>query len=336
MKNVLIVLALSVCVWCVRGQTCSLTLQNKTNKEIITDCIVEIPLSLLQNLPLGNYVAETDRQFVPVEISANLNGEVKAVFPIAGFKAGETKKITITAGNATQYPKRTYAELVHKTGGRFEGREYKGEYAWIKTNYLRVPDNFCDHAYFIKYEGPGWENDKVAFRFYLDPRNAIDVFAKKTSGIVLPFVGVDGYESYHHPAEWGMDNMRVGKALGLGSIAVWNGEKAVRVEKTDSVICRIPVDGKVRSQVMTEYYGWDADGTKCNLRSLVSIDAGSRASHMELRVDKKIKNLATGFIKDKNAALIVDNDKSKEWSYIASFGKQSLNGDYLGLAVFFI
>ena len=62
---------------------------------------------------------------------------------------------------------------------------------------MRVPDNFTDHAYYIKYEGPGWESDKVAFRFYLDWRNGIDVFGKKTPGIVLPFVGMEDYEKYH-------------------------------------------------------------------------------------------------------------------------------------------
>jgi hypothetical protein len=122
--------------------------------------------------------------------------------------------------------------------------------------------------------------------------------------------------------------------LGIGSIAVWDGKQAVRVEKTDSVICYIPADGKVRSQVMTNYYGWDANGTKCNLKSLISIDACSRESHIELLSDKEIKDLATGINKDKNADFFTNIDPENEWSYIATFGKQSLNDDNLGLALF--
>ena len=132
-----------------------------------------------------------------------------------------------------------------------------------------------------------------------------------------------------------MDNMKVGESLGIGSIAIWNGNKAVRVEDRDSVICFIPADGKIRSQVMTSYYGWNANGTKCNLQSLITIDAGSRASHMELKIDKNIENIATGIRKDKNAELIIPENSNGEWTYIATFGKQSLNNDMMGLAIFY-
>jgi hypothetical protein len=135
-------------------------------------------------------------------------------------------------------------------------------------------------------------------------------------------------------SDWGMDNLKVGEALGIGSIAVWNGEKAARVEKKDSMVCYIAADGKVRSQVKTVYYGWDANGTKCDLTALISIDAGSRASHMELYTDKNTDNIATGIIKSKKAGLTVSNDKSSKWSYIATFGRQSLNDDMQGLVVF--
>lgn len=313
---------------------------NSTND--IVDYTIEIPISELK-LGLGNYVAIGNNEILPVEIITDLNGVQKAIFPVAKIKGKSTLNYVIQEGSATMYPKRTYAELAHKIGGEFvqhgadkkNRMEYMGGYSWVKPNYLRVPDGFTDHAYYIKYEGPGWESDKVGFRFYLDWRNGIDVFGKRTPEIVLPFVGVDGYDNYHNLADWGMDNMKVGSALGIGSIAIWNGEKAVRVEKKDSTICYIPADGKVRSQVMTTYYGWDANGTKCDLKSLISIDAGSRASHMELFVNKQIDNIATGIIKMKGIDLIVSNDSKNEWSYIASFGKQSLNNDMMGLAVFF-
>lgn len=335
MKNIVFtfLLASAACSVCAQNGISKHTLKNKTNHQVV-DYVAEIPLTSLKALPLGEYVATDGKTVVPVEISTDLKGLQTAIFPVASFKSEELKHIEIKPGSAAEYPKRTYAEIAHKIGGQFEGFQYTGGYSWVKPNYLRKPDNFRDHAYYIKYEGPGWESDKVGFRFYLDQRNAIDVFGKKTPQIVLPFVGVDGYDSYHKMADWGMDNMKVGKALGIGSIAIWDGEKAVRVEKNDSVICYIPKDGKIRSQVMTTYYGWDANGTKCNLKSLITIDAGSRASHMELHVDKKIDNLTTGIIKSKDAELIISNEKNNEWSYIATFGKQSLNDDMMGLAVF--
>lgn len=318
-----------------------IVVKNLSDNELI-DYTVRIPVEQL-SLSLGDYVAvDSQNNTSPVELTKDVRGNTFATFSISNINKNKEYIFTLTAGQAVKYPKRTYAELSHKIGGKFEKKandpknriEYIGGYSWVKPNYLRVPDDFTDHAYYIRYEGPGWESDKAAFRFYLDWRNAIDVFAKKTHDIVLPAVGIDGYDSYHNMADWGMDNMKVGNALGIGSIAVWNGEKAVRVEKRDSVICYIPTDGKLCSQVMTNYYGWDANNVKCNLKSLISIDAGSRASHMELHVNESLDNIATGINKDKNAEFF-KSDSSKEWSYIASFGKQSLNNDMMGLAVFY-
>lgn len=307
--------------------------KNKSDKTIV-DYVVELPLANL-SLKMGNYIAiSPSGEKLPIEIATDLSGVSKAIFPIATLAPRATVKFSIRNGFAEKYPKRTSAEISHKIGGKFVGKKYEGGFSWVKTNYMRKPDEYTDHSYYIKFEGPGWESDKAAFRFYLDWRNGMDVFAKKTPGIVLPFIGVEDYEKYHHMADWGMDNTQVGKTLGLGSIAVWNGERTERVEKTDSIISYVQADGKIRSQVMTTYYGWDASGTKCNLNSLISIDAGSRASHIELKSDKDIP-FATGVFKDKNGELILPNENSGDWSYLATFGKQSMNNDLQGLAIFY-
>ena len=310
------------------------TVNNCSNHEI-KDIVVEIPV---RNLPIsiGNYaVASKDGSTVPLEIVSNLKGNQLAVFPVKCLKPRSSNVFLLLKGKADEYPKRTYAELAHKIGGQFNGNTYEGGFSWVKPNYMKLPGTFRDHAYYIKYEGPGWESDKVGYRFYLDQRNAIDVFGKKTPGIVLPGTGIDGYDSYHNMSDWGMDNMKVGKALGIGSIAFWDGQKAVRVENRDSAVCFIPTDGKIRSQVNTTYYGWDVGGNKFNLKSLISIDAGSRASHMELQADKYVSNLTTGIIKNNDTELLKSDYNTGDWAYIATFGKQSLNNDNMGLAVFY-
>ena len=310
------------------------TVNNCSNHEM-KDIVVEIPV---RNLPIsiGNYaVASKDGSTVPLETVSNLKGNQLAVFPVKCLKPRSSNVFLLLKGNTDEYPKRTYAELAHKIGGQFNGNTYEGGFSWVKPNYMKLPGTFRDHAYYIKYEGPGWESDKVGYRFYLDQRNAIDVFGKKTPGIVLPGTGIDGYDSYHNMSDWGMDNMKVGKALGIGSIAFWDGQKAVRVENRDSAVCFIPTDGKIRSQVNTTYYGWDVGGNKFNLKSLISIDAGSRASHMELQADKYVSNLTTGIIKNNDTELLKSDYNTGDWAYIATFGKQSLNNDNMGLAVFY-
>lgn len=299
----------------------------------IVDYMLSLPLEEVK-LPLGSYVAEVGGETVSVEISRSLDGRQSAILPVSAIGSGVELNIKLKPGFAAGYPKRTTAELSHKIGGAFVGREYIGGYSWVKTNRMSLPGNFTDHSYYIKYEGPGWENDKVAFRFYLDNRNAIDVFGKTTSDLVLPAVGIDGFDNYHNLSAWGMDNLKVGKALGLGSIAYWDGSKAVRVEKKDSTTCLIQADGKLRSQVSTTYYGWQAGKDKCTLTSLITIDAGSRAVRMELKTDKAVDNLATGIINNSGTELL-KGATDKEWTYIATFGKQSLNKDMQGLAIFY-
>lgn len=299
----------------------------------IRDYTLEIPVEKL-NLSVGEYRALVNNSITPVEIITDLKGHQKALIPISEIKSGEKLTILIEQGTSETYPKRTHAELTHKIGGHFEGNKYVGEFSWVGVNRITLPGTFRDHSYYLKFEGPGWESDRVAYRYYLDNRNAIDVFAKTTSDIVLPSVGVDGYDNYHKLASWGMDNLKVGKSLGLGTIALWNGEHAQRLENRDSTTCTIQSDGKLRSQVKTIYHGLDVDGQKCNIVSLISIDAGSNASHMEIKTDKTLDNIATGIIKLKQGELKVGKPDEK-WTYIATFDKQSLNNDMQGLAILF-
>ncbi|MBN2350295.1 MAG: DUF4861 family protein [Bacteroidales bacterium] len=230
--------------------------------------------------------------------------------------------------------KRTLAELWHKTGGEFVDHKYVGGGAFQPVDSLRVPEECTDHSFYIKYEGPGWESDKVGYRLYLDWRNAIDVFGKKTPHMVLPEVGQDGYESYHNMSEWGMDVLKVGSSLGIGTVAYWDGKNAQRVAVTDSVMCRIKANTDLFSEVKTDYYGWEAGNNKLTLESYLSIKAGSRATYHRLKIKGQIDNLCTGIGKDPNAEVII-GEKNAGWNYLATWGKQSLNGDLLGLAVLF-
>ncbi len=77
---------------------------------------------------------------------------------------GETKLLTVRFAKAGELPrsytKRTQAELSHKVGGTWKDREYIGG-TFQNVDYLRVPPEHKDHSWFIRYEGPGWESDKV-------------------------------------------------------------------------------------------------------------------------------------------------------------------------------
>ncbi|MBB4080668.1 hypothetical protein GGR28_003303 [Lewinella aquimaris] len=250
--------------------------------------------------------------------------------------AGEQRQVTVRplreGEAAPSFPKRTQAELSHKVGGRWQDREYL-DGTFTNVDSLSVPPEHTDHSWYLRYEGPGWESDLVGYRFYLDWRNATDVFGKKTTAMVLQDVGQDGFDSYHEASDWGMDVLKVGKALGVGSLATWHEGRALRVEETDSVSATIVANGPVESRIRTRYHGWKVGDRTTDVVSELSILAGSRLTRHDVHLSEPLDNLATGIVKLEEGELIAG--QSGEWSYLATWGPQSLAGDLLGLAVIY-
>ncbi|MEB2781067.1 DUF4861 domain-containing protein [Algoriphagus sp. C2-6-M1] len=262
--------------------------------------------------------------------------EMGLVFVLPEIQAHQKLDIEIRNvpdSSASTYPKLTQAELSHKFGGEFKDREYLGGH-FENVDSLHVPAEHTDHSWFIRYEGPGWESDLVGYRFYLDWRNGIDVFGKKVHTPVLQDVGQDDFDSYHESADWGMDVLKVGKTLGLGSIATLENEKARRVDVTDSLYAEIISNGPVYSAVFTEYSGWDLPGGKTDILATISIHSGTRLSRMDLESTHAIANFATGLIKD-NKAAVLKSEGNLAYSYLATYGSQSLADDKLGIGVIY-
>ncbi|MBX2945109.1 MAG: DUF4861 domain-containing protein [Cyclobacteriaceae bacterium] len=254
-----------------------------------------------------------------------LNANQSIVLTVRYSKTGEVNRV---------YPKRTQAELSPKFGGEWKNREYIGG-DFKNVTHLRVPPQHKDHSWYIRYEGPGWESDKVGYRFYLDQRNAVDVFGKTVKEPALHKAGLDGFDSYHSMQEWGMDVLKVAKSLGVGSIGYFDGKAAHRVEITDSVECSITENGVVYSSILTNYYGWKAGANKTNLSSQLSIHAGSRLTETSLSMSDAWDNISSGLIKDPKGKLFTHKGSTDQYGYLATYGKQSLNDDNLGIAVLF-
>ncbi|GAB3198236.1 hypothetical protein GCM10027293_14570 [Pontibacter aydingkolensis] len=255
-----------------------------------------------------------------------LNAKEKRNLTVRYNEKGESQR---------KYTKRTQAEISHKTGGEFKDRKYiGGEFANVDS--LNVPAEHTDHSFYIRYEGPGWESDKVGYRFYLDWRNATDVFGKTTPDMVLQKVGLDGFDSYHEYQDWGMDVLKVGKSLGVGSLAIVDKGQAIRVDKTDNVVSKVTENGAVYSSIQTNYDNWKVADLTLDVQSQLSIHAGTRLTDYQVTVTGgKPQNLSTGLNKDKNAKVLNHKGDANSWGYLASYGKQSLNNDNLGIAVLF-
>jgi hypothetical protein len=265
------------------------------------------------------------------------DGKADRLLFVCSLGAGENKVFNfIKTGKYGEYKfkKRTQAELSVKTGGKWEDRKYVGG-TFMNIERLKVPPQHTDHSFYIRYEGPGWESDRVGYRFYLDWRNAADIFGKRVDTMVLQNVGQDGFDSYHEPSPWGMDILKVGNSLGIGTLGTWYGGKASRVAETDSITCEIQQNGPVQSAIKTVYYGWQAGNVKTDLSSVLSIHAGSRMTKQKVYLGSAIDNICTGIVKHELAEIVQPGSGTGEWTYLATWGRQSLSDDNLGMAVFY-
>ncbi len=323
------------------------TINIERNGELVAVNISTIK-NLLKDVDITKLIVETDT-VIPFQFTDTNNDKMpdQLIFEI-NLKAGEQKMVTIRSladqEQLPEFTKRTQAELSIKNGGTWEWvtkkngneqYEYKGG-TFKNINYLKVPEQHTDHSFYIRYEGPGWESDKLGYRLYLDWRNAVDLFGKKVDTMVLQGVGQDGFESYHSECPWGMDILKVGNSLGIGTIAFWDGQEAQRIAKTDSVECSIVENGVLQSLIQTNYYGWDYDKeSKTDLTSKISINAGSRLTFQQIFLSSPVENICTGIVKLKGGRLYSTKTSDKNWGYIASFGDQSLNNDNMGMVIFY-
>ena len=256
---------------------------------------------------------------------------------LADLDAAATHEFVIDRREAGQaVAARAYAEVSIKEGGEWQGREYVGG-TFRNVDHVTPPSQYTDHSKYIRYEGPGIESDVVGYRVYLDWRNGFDVFGKTRPSLVLSEVGQDGYESYHEMAEWGADILKVGKSLGMGGYGYWDGSNVLLVSDVAERSTTIRSSGPIHSSLEIDYRGWNTGTETVDLKAVLSMQAGSPLVDADLELSEPLGKLAVGIVAHSGTDLIMgDLDITGEaWSYMASFGRQTLFDDDLGMAVLF-
>lgn len=311
------------------------------------DEVISIPVESLKNANTefneNAFVVFDGKLQLPSQ-TEDVNGDGKAenIVILADLKENESKDLIIesdkTAVLKSEYKQRTHAEISVKTDYKLEHGIYSGG-RFQNVAEVEMPKDHFAHDALYKYEGPGWESDRVAYRFYLDSRNRNDIFGKVTDRMILQEAGSkdlvsDSKESYTRMCEWGMDIFKVGESLGIGSIGMMNNGKITAISKTDKVTVKVLGDGPIRSGILTKYFNWKVDSLLFNISSFVSISAGSRLTRTDIEISGSPENICTGIAKHDGCTLLKDSS-DHSWGYIASYGKQSLAGDNLGLVIFY-
>lgn len=231
----------------------------------------------------------------------------------------------------------SYAELSVKEGGKWEGDKYIGG-TFKNIQELTLPESHTDHSTFIRYEGIGLENNRIGYRLYLDWRNATDIFGKKVNTLVLPEVGQDGFESYHHDAPWGQDILKSGRTIGIGSYGRYDEQNDyVETFKTVKSTTAKVVNEKELSYANIHYRGWKTWGDAIDLDSRLTIFNRDRFVKVDLNLSDPISGLCTGMVAFQNIPAKQGLSKNKKWAYLATYGTQTetRKDDNLGMAVFY-
>ncbi len=279
-----------------------------------------------------------DRSPVPTQmLDMNGDGQSDTVAFLAQLAALETNEYALNADVMRRsLEPRTQAEISIKSGGEWKDKVYVGGQFQNVTK-VTPPPQYTDHSEYIRYEGPGIESDIVGYRIYLDWRNGFDVFGKKTPKMVLQDVGVDGYASYHKMADWGADVLKVGSSLGAGGFGFWNGEKTEFVSKVDQRSVTIRESGPLYSAMDLTYKNWDTGSSVVDLNANLSMHAGSPMVDVVLETSEPLENLAIGLVAHEGTELLLGDLEitGEAWSYVASFGQQTLFDDNLGMVLLF-
>ncbi len=91
----------------------------------------------------------------------------------------------------------------------------------------------------VGHHGPAVENTHFALRIYFNDSGAIDVYSKTGRGLEL-----ERYKWYPTSAQQendgaGCDEYMVGKTVGLGGIALWDGNREVKLHATKGRTARV-------------------------------------------------------------------------------------------------
>lgn len=144
----------------------------------------------------------------------------------------------------------------------------------------------------IGHHGPAVENSHMALRIYFNDSGAIDLYSKSGRGMELERYLWYPSAEMRENAGAGCDSYIVGKTPGLGGIALWDGEKEVKLVATKGRTARVG-DTKKGSFAEVIAYGVEYCGEFVDISIRIDMSSKSREAVMtatELS-DKKVQFL---------------------------------------------
>ena len=129
----------------------------------------------------------------------------------------------------------------------------------------------------LGHEGPAIENSHMALRMRFDDSGAIDVYSKSGRGMELMQYLWATTKGQCDTLHVGYDAYEVGATLGLGGVALWDGNEVVRLDATKGRTAKVGDTGKGVYMEMVSY-GVPYKGEYVDISVRVDVVAKSRVA----------------------------------------------------------
>lgn len=339
MKRIyLSLLALGMCV-CSSAQTTIHVKVTNHSKQQRQDEPVTLDLSKYGEITKA--VVTVDGKEVPSQLD-DLNRDCinDELCFLADLSKKETKVYTVQLyqeGEQTEYPARTFAELVVPSKNKKLAKNKQDIYLRSISFDKKTKDVF----HFVHSHGVCFESDLVAMRVYFDNRQTVDLYGKINKGLVIQ-------DTQFYPSEEqlvagsGDDCLWVGNTYGLGALRGWDGAKSLLLDDVKYQEQRVISEGPLRAIVEILDYGWvPAPGLKpINATIRYTIYAGHRDFDVDVNFNKDASayQFATGLINVKNSTEYADDKGLRgcygsDWPTGKDDGKHKLETVGLGIYV---
>jgi hypothetical protein len=277
------------------------------------DAIILLSRSAISSwteIPSGQWPALKDGagKFIPSQVDdLDGDGEWDELFALIDMEASSQKIVNLAFLTPGEYPTFKTRTNLRLGDASVSGYPELQEASRLEGISFHNYDHVTSAAF--QMEGPAWENDKVGFRNYLDQRNGMDIIGKLTPEMVLDSVGIAGSSSYHEPAQWGMDVLKVGTSLGSGAIGYLYQDSIYRVGDNGSGSYGVVIEGPLHSRFNLSFTDWMVNDQSLDVNHQVEIIAGRHYYQGLVSYtgsDQKV-SLVTGIVNMKSDSLYVLN-----------------------------
>lgn len=309
----------------------SITLEN-TQAFARTNEVISIPREKLSDVPAGYYPIvkspsktyasqltddDGDGQWDHLLVEISLKPHAHQTLTLVWIKGSPTPDAPLVANirfslkTKTTYPE-TEIDFLQRTRG--------------------FTQNIADPTY--QMEGPGIENDKVAFRAFFDKRNSKDIYGKITDQPVLKQVGVGA--PWHTLQPWGMDIFKTGNSLGAGGLAVQQNKAIYRLADADTSTYQALYRGHLKAAFLLSFKNWDIGAGKGNGSETISMTKGNYYYQDDIIVNLSPTQYLIGGIANFKIDHPVYKKHNQDFSSVSTYGPQAEGtGTQLGVALIF-